>query len=97
MEITTEVFYVARLTNGIILEDPDFRNVYRAAVRELRSEYGHSLYFNRGHADIDLCVVTDVYRGSRCDTGRIVLRNVCGLNIYSMDRVTHVLVEREGV
>lgn len=96
MEIKTEVRYVARLTNGIILEDSDFRNVYRGAVRELRAQYGHSLYFDCGKADISLCVVTEVYYdGSRYTSARAELRKICTIDICSMDRVTHVMPRRE--
>lgn len=94
MDINTQVWYEARLSNGVILEDTNFRNVYRAALREIRSEYGHSLYFNRGQADISLCVVTDVHAGSRYVSSRAEVRKICKMRVYSICRITHVIVEK---
>lgn len=91
-----EKVYRARISNGVILEDSDFKNVYKAALRELRVTYGHSLYFDYGFAELQYGVLTTVYQGSSVNAGFIVMRGICDLTVYSIDRVTHVIT-RKGV
>lgn len=89
--------YRAQLSNGLRIEQEtgDFKSLYRAAVRELRNEYGHSLYFEHGSCDISYGVGTTVYEGDRIKTGYIELRDICTITCASMDRKTFVQVRRD--
>ena len=89
--------YRAQLSNGIRIEvsDGSFKSLYRAAVRELRNEYGHSLYFEHGSCDISYGVGTTVYEGDRIKTGYIELRSICTITCASMDRKTFIQVRKD--
>ena len=46
------VLYYCKMEHGVIIEGPIFKNVYNAVRAELRSEFGHSLFFDCSSATI---------------------------------------------
>ena len=94
MIIEAREIYRAVLSNGIILENDatgeGFKNLFKGAVRELKSEYGHMLYFTTGTADISYGVITEVYQGSRIKSSYIELREIAAVRVTSLDRRTFV-------
>lgn len=77
-----EKVYRARISNGVIVEDTDFKVVYRAALRELRNTYGHSVYFEHGSAQLQYGVLTIVYYGSSIKDSFIELRDIGSLTVF---------------
>ena len=97
MIIQTHHLYRAKLSNGVILENTmgSFKNVFRGAVRELKDSYGHSLFFECGHAELSEGIETECWRGSSCRTSWIELRKICRIDCFSIDRKTYIRVRRE--
>lgn len=95
MKVTNEVCYRARITSGIILEHDNLKDLFRHAVRELRNEYGNSLFFECGKAEIEYGIDTQIevrpgyYKGSFT-----VLRKICEIDICCIDRKTHIIYRR---
>lgn len=96
MVIKSFICYRAELSNGIILEndESDFKSLYRCAVRELKSDFGYSSFFECGYAEISYGVTTEVYEGSYVKASFIEVRRICKIHVFSCDKVTHLYTER---
>lgn len=94
--VRSDIVYRAKISNGIILEDTCLKNVYYGALRELKDEYGHRLYFSWGECEITLGVSTTVVpiaRG-RSRGGYIELKKICMLRVFSVGKETYTEVRR---
>ena len=95
MDIRCFPGYQAKLSNGVTLFNaPSFKYLYYSAVRELKSVYGHSVFFNTGYAELSYGVLTEVYEGSQVKSSFLELRRICKIHIFSCDKMTYSYTER---
>ena len=88
------VLYYCKLENGTILEDIDFRNVFNAVRLELRSEYGHSLFFDCSSATIYEGILVEWTEDGKNMFTYVPLRPIVTMHCMSIDRTTYFHVER---
>lgn len=92
---SAKVVYYAKMDHGVILEDVEFRNVYNAVRCELRSEYGHSLFYDTGCATIYEGVIVEWTENETNYFHHIPIKPVLTMRCSSIDRVTFFYVSKE--
>lgn len=91
-----KVVYYAKMDDGCILEDVEFRNVYNAVKYELRIQHGHSLYYDFGHATIYKGVVLEWTEQECLHCKYIPIRPIVTMYCSSIDYVTNFGIIKEG-
>lgn len=94
--IEIKAAYRGRCENGTIIEGDDFKSVYYACLRELRDDYGHSLYFEIGHCEFSYGAEMTIYDDSlkyprSCYEA---IRDIGELSVFSIDRKTNVIFRK---
>lgn len=91
----SEVVYYAKFDGGIIIEGGDFREVYQAVRVELRTEHGHSLFYDYGSVTIFEGVRVDWSEDGHNYFKHIPIRPVVTLSCSSIDRVTKFVIRKD--
>lgn len=95
LSVRSDIVYRAKLSNGIILEDTCLKNVYYGALRELKDEYGHRLYYSWGECEITYGASTVVsVAPGRGRSGYIELKKICMIRVFSLGNKTYTEVRR---
>lgn len=88
--------YYARLSNGTILEAGNCKDLYYAAMRELKDFYGNSLFYEYGSAGLYYGVsVSDEVKPGCFRGDHIPFKTLGFMRCSSIDRVTSFQFVRE--
>lgn len=94
MKIYTPVYF-AKFQTGEILESTDLRTFYHIVRKHLRTEYGHSLYFNHGTTTICKAVLVEWHSNAMISFHYTNVQPLMTMVCYSCDKVTHYYQYKE--
>ena len=95
--VIAKFVYYARIPNGIILEDSDLKNVYYAALREMKATYGHSLFFDSGSVIIRSGFRVEWWNGHFWKFKYMECDQLLRIQVSSCDRVTYTHIQKMEV
>ena len=94
MNYSTEFCYYAKLPHGVILEDSCLKTLYYAVLHEMKSEYGHSIFYDFGAVDICAGVRVEWWNGHCVECKHLEFKKYLHIFVSSMDKVTLTCIEK---
>ena len=88
------VLYYCKFEHGVIIDGPDFKDVFNSVRLELRSEFGHSLFFDCSSATIYEGILVEWTEEGRNKCTYVPLRPIVTMHCMSIDRRTYFYVAR---
>lgn len=95
--VSAEFVYYAKIPNGVILEAYDLKTVYYAALREMKAEYGHGLFFVAGSVVICSGFRVDWWNGHCWEFKHMECDQLLRISVSSCDRITNTHIEKMEV
>lgn len=96
-QLVGEWDYVAKFSNGVIIEVPvseGFRVMYDAVRRELRTEVGGSLFYECAFCNVSVAYVVAIRKGIHCQTQYCFEKEIGIAFASCVDKVTHFEFDR---
>lgn len=97
MNYSTEFVYYAKLPHGVILESDCLKTLYYAVLHEMKSEYGHGLFFDSGSVVICAGVRVEWFNGHMMEFKHLEFKQYLRIYVSSLDRVTSTHIEKMEV